>query len=69
MTNRNKYKFYKIDQAKHKLNQNQNGLPQDKCCEHKQNVASMRIQNVNKDRIFKTKKTWQLEKIQTPHLL
>jgi hypothetical protein len=39
MTNRKKYKLYKIDQAKQKLNQNQNGLyirqmlwTQTKCC-------------------------------------
>jgi hypothetical protein len=32
------------------------GFLQDKCCEHKQNVASMRIQNVNKDWVFKKKK-------------
>jgi hypothetical protein len=46
------------------------GFLQDKCCEHKQNVASMRIQNVNKDWVFKKKKkkTWQIEKIQTPHI-
>lgn len=38
------------------------GFPQDKCCEHKQNVTSLIIQNVNKDRLFKTKKnltTWK----------
>jgi hypothetical protein len=41
MANKKKYKFYKIDQAKHELNQNQNGLPtrqmlwtQTKCCKH-----------------------------------
>jgi hypothetical protein len=69
MTNRKKYKFYKIDQAKHKLNQNQNGLPTRQMLWIETNVASMRIQNVNKDQVFKKKKTWQLEKIQTPHLL
>jgi hypothetical protein len=37
------------------------GFLQDKLCEQKQNVASKRIQNVNKDRVFQKKKltTWK----------
>lgn len=31
------------------------GFPQDKCCEHKQNVVSMKIQNMNRIEFSKKK--------------